>query len=302
MTETATPTSHGAADKPANPYARQYTNFLDYTQDHQLSVLKDDGLYRHLRMHNPEFGSMWSWQVVTWPWHLTTVGDIADGYTFSRDDDMLGFFGVDGLRRDYYADGAPLIDFRYWAEKLNGIHARTARHYSSEVFLRLVGEHLDEDDELGLEAQIEYDKLVEVTRRIVARSGHDWDLYLSLMRLEKPLPDLEIDESDPDECEYFGLPIPAVSPAERRQEILDEAQDCAHSEHEARQWLDSHDVWEILGDSWEWDLNEWDTHFLYTCWAIDLTVQAYRRHQKDQIIARAEALAHRDPTKGDWDA
>lgn len=291
---------HNAAGKPTNPYAQQYANFLTYTQGHQLSVLKDDGLYRHLQMHNPEFGSMWSWQVVTWPWHLTTVGDIADGYTFSRDDDMLGFFDVHGRGRDYYSDGAPLIDFRYWAEKLNGDRSHEMKSYSSEAFLRLIGGHLDEDDELGLKAQVEYDKTVEVARRVWARNGLEWDDYLAALRAGAALADIEIDESDPDECEYFGLEIPVESPADRRREILDDATSCSKSEHEARGWLDSPEGWELFGlDTWEWDLTDWDVHFLYTCWAIDLTVQAYRRHQRDQIIARAEARAHRDLTKGD---
>ena len=55
---------------------------------------------------------------MTWPGYLAVVGDIANGYVFSRIADMLDFF--DSARRDRYSDGCPVIDLRYWAEKLCG--------------------------------------------------------------------------------------------------------------------------------------------------------------------------------------
>jgi hypothetical protein len=36
--------------KPQNPYAQAYAGFREQTANHELSVLHDDGLYRHLRM------------------------------------------------------------------------------------------------------------------------------------------------------------------------------------------------------------------------------------------------------------
>lgn len=49
-----------ARTKPENSYARTYANFLKNTQGHSLTVVHEDNLYRQLRMHDPEMGSIWS--------------------------------------------------------------------------------------------------------------------------------------------------------------------------------------------------------------------------------------------------
>lgn len=201
------------AGKRPNPYADEYASFVAQTAGHQLTVLREDGLYRHLRMHNPEMGSMWSWQVVTVPWFLTTFGDVADGYSFSREEDMLEFFSHAGTAPNYYTDGAPLIDFRYWAEKLRGGRSREVKQFSPQAFIEQV-----EDDLTDLE---------------------------------------ELDET-------------------RRASILADAREHADDEHTARAWLDEAEQRELFGqDTWEWDCTDFDTHFLFTCWAIHLTASSY---------------------------
>lgn len=111
---------------PENPGAHAWKATQENVAGHQLTVLHDDGLYKHLRM--AESGTrMWSWEMVTWPGHLATSGDIGDGYTFSRELDMIGFFKLAGRKEAYYSDGAPSIDFRYWAEKLQRDQRKTVR-------------------------------------------------------------------------------------------------------------------------------------------------------------------------------
>lgn len=116
----------------ANPYARAYREFAANTAKHELEVLHDDGLYRHLRMREPGTG-IWHWDVVTWPGHLATSGDIADGFTFTThhdDEDMLWFFDVS--RYDRFTDGAPYIKPDYWSEKLNRNQQELATEYSPD--------------------------------------------------------------------------------------------------------------------------------------------------------------------------
>ena len=84
-----------AIQKPVNPYAKTYADFVEQTKDHDLVILHDDGLYRHLRVQAPGT-RMWSWDVTTWPGRLATSGDIADGHVFSREPDMLQFFAIAG--------------------------------------------------------------------------------------------------------------------------------------------------------------------------------------------------------------
>lgn len=132
-------------NKPENPYAKTYANFLAQTENHALTVQLDDGLNRQVRVGAPDTG-IWSWRVVTWSGYLATFGDIADGYLFTRTQDMIHFFDRDG-HRSYYSDGAPSIDFRYWAEKLSGGRSMEVKKFDSDLFLRILTEHLDEDHE-----------------------------------------------------------------------------------------------------------------------------------------------------------
>lgn len=60
-------------DKARIPYTRTWNGFVDQAAHHQLTVLHDEGLYRHLRMAVPGM-SMWHWEVVTWAGHLPITG------------------------------------------------------------------------------------------------------------------------------------------------------------------------------------------------------------------------------------
>lgn len=141
------------ATKPTNPAADAWAAFQKNAAGHQLTVLHEQGLYRHLRMAEPGT-RMWSWDIVTWPGHLATSGDIADGLTFSREEDMVPFFGTAARSKAYYSDGAPCIDFRYWAEKLQGDQRQTTQAYRHENFLRFVRETLTERLEDGYDSDL----------------------------------------------------------------------------------------------------------------------------------------------------
>lgn len=151
-------------EAPDNPAAGAWKTFREESAGHQLKVLHDDGLYRHLRMAEPGT-RMWSWDIVTWPGHLATSGDVADGYTFSREPDMIGFFGKEKGLRPYFSDGAPSIDFRYWAEKLQGEQRDTVKEYKHDLFVQYVKETLEDEKEYGEElSQERIDELVAEAR------------------------------------------------------------------------------------------------------------------------------------------
>lgn len=196
--------------KPVNPYASAYRHFVEETTEHELHILQDSGLYTHLRVQAPGT-RMWSWDITTWPGYLATSGDIADGYMFTREPDMIGFFCT---TQNYYADGAPDIDFHYWAQKLAGGRTHEAREYSEDVFRAHMRDALSENDEL--------------------------------------------DET-------------------QRAEIYDDACSYGGSDHEAHEWLADNEEY-AGGNTWEWDLRDWDVHFLYACYAINAAVQLYLAH------------------------
>lgn len=107
------------ADRPAYPNYLGDT-FAKDVAHHELKILKDDGLYRHLRFARPGTG-IEHFDLITWPYHLHIGGD-RDGYTFRHIENMFEFF----RRR-----GGGRINPQYWAEKLTDGRER-AKTYSRE--------------------------------------------------------------------------------------------------------------------------------------------------------------------------
>ena len=97
--------------------------FAVMMRDHEMSILHDDGLYRHLHCRARGHGYDW-FDVVTWPGSLSFSGDWGD-YTFSRTDDMLGFFAGK-------ENGLP---FSYWAEKAQSVDRRSGLETNSRAAL-----------------------------------------------------------------------------------------------------------------------------------------------------------------------
>jgi hypothetical protein len=92
-----------------------------------MTVLHDDGLYRHLRFRRPDTGLYW-FELVTWPGSLCFHGDVGT-WVFSRTTDMATFFGRPGQD----------INPGYWAEKVQAGETRRydedqARAYVQDAF------------------------------------------------------------------------------------------------------------------------------------------------------------------------
>jgi hypothetical protein len=105
--------------------------FDEATTEHEMTVLHDDGVYRHLKFARPGT-NIWRFDLVTWPGHLAVSGDLSS-YTFSRLHDMLEFFAGDRG-----------INPHYWAEKVIAGRERTME-YSPELARRHVIEQFWED-------------------------------------------------------------------------------------------------------------------------------------------------------------
>ena len=103
--------------------------FLPDVAEHKLTVLHDDGLYRHLRFQKPGTGFYW-FDLITWPGNLAFKGDMG-GFMFARITDMFEFFR------------GPRINPDYWAEKLAD-GRESAQRYSQALFEQQVKEHVVE--------------------------------------------------------------------------------------------------------------------------------------------------------------
>jgi hypothetical protein len=104
--------------------------------DHEMTVLRDSDLYRHIRFRRP--GTViYGFDLVTWPGYLAIAGDMGD-LVFSRTADMVGFFR-----------SGPGINPGYWAEKVRAT-GTPVREYSEALLVRQVTEEFCEHaHELG---------------------------------------------------------------------------------------------------------------------------------------------------------
>ncbi|MFI8206832.1 hypothetical protein [Streptomyces sp. NPDC085937] len=129
-----------------SPQTDTAARFAADTAGHQMTVLHDDGLYRHLLFRDPQHSFYW-FELITTPGQLVFSGD-GDSYVFRRTTDMFEFF-----RSGIYRDGSLNINPGYWSEKLtNSRDAATS--YSEKLFEAEVTETLTavEDDYPGIAA------------------------------------------------------------------------------------------------------------------------------------------------------
>lgn len=109
--------------------------FLEDVRDHQLKIIKDDGVHRHIQFKKSDSCTHW-FDLITWPGHLCISGDCGT-CVFSRTHDMFGFFRS--------KTGTMLINPHYWGEKLDSISRFGGfRRFDQEKFKNRVKEHFED--------------------------------------------------------------------------------------------------------------------------------------------------------------
>jgi hypothetical protein len=108
-----------------DPYADSLRKFQAWGGNYPMTIMHDDGVYRHLRFDKPrEQGFNEPFHIITWPWRLTIAGGHGT-YTFARIEDMFEFFTV----RNWS------INPGYWGEKLEAIDKNAGyREYDPAIF------------------------------------------------------------------------------------------------------------------------------------------------------------------------
>lgn len=108
-----------------------FERFTRETAGHEMTVLHDDGLYRHVRFMNPKSSGYW-FDLMTVPGMLVFCGD-GDSFVFRRIPDMFEFFRGRVGR----------INPHYWSEKL-AADPGSVMVYDQELFEQQVKEHVAE--------------------------------------------------------------------------------------------------------------------------------------------------------------
>lgn len=122
-------------------YSITCETFLADVKDHQITVLRDDGLYRHIRFRRPGTICM-GFDLITWPGVLCYTGDMGT-YVFSRLADMFEFFRTD---RERAKPGELRINTGYWSEKLiavdGGRRCGAAMEFSEKLFTQVINQYV----------------------------------------------------------------------------------------------------------------------------------------------------------------
>lgn len=121
-------------------YSCTEDRFLKDVEQHIMTVLRDDGVHRHIRFKGPQCSAYW-FDLITWPGTLCIDGDCGT-YVFRRMEDMFEFFRID---RDWLRDGATLsINPGYWGEKLQATANGGFKEFSEDSFRENVKRFFDD--------------------------------------------------------------------------------------------------------------------------------------------------------------
>lgn len=152
--------------------------FLSDVAGHKITVIRDDGVYRHLRFsHNGS--STNQFDLITWPGYLCYCGDMGT-FVFSRLTDMFEFF------RDKRIASGLHINLGYWCEKLvavdgDGRHKKgSAKEYSEKKFRAVIQEYLDDIDESSVYADLRS----EVEDRVLAFAHDENEAFSAVNEFE----------------------------------------------------------------------------------------------------------------------
>ncbi|AZR95002.1 hypothetical protein BBB39_15450 [Bordetella trematum] len=115
------------------------TQFLKDVESHVIEVMRNDGVYRHIRFRKPGTMCM-HFDLITWPGYLCYTGDMGT-YVFSRLTDMFEFFRTDREYAQRAGRRLP-VNLSYWSEKLQAVDGGrrngAAKEFSAEKMQRVI--------------------------------------------------------------------------------------------------------------------------------------------------------------------
>lgn len=234
--------------------------FARETAEHAMTVLHDDGLYRHLRFQrewwqppllNKQRTGMYWFEIITAPGTLIFRGD-GESFVFARVEDMFEFFRSPVGR----------INPSYWAEKLTSGRGdrESVRRYDREVFERVVKQAFvdavrEREAPAGLGRAVRSD-LLEADDAYTEESAHRLLHEFSYYRNEKDRWRTSEVQRNPETGEYEVVQPPGPDFE--------------------------------FSDTWEWDLREYDWWFLWALHGIVWGIAQYdAARQASDVVAVA---------------
>jgi hypothetical protein len=220
--------------------------FLKDVESHEMTVLRDEGLYRHLRFASKGEYSWNQWfEIVTWPGKLAYSGDMGT-YVFERIEDMFAFFRSrpkDGNEELYINTG-------YWAEKLQAVDRHSGYHeFSPELVRKQVKKDVDtyiDENEISAE---DAKSLREAVEEEVNYNDSQAECYQSISGFSYKF----------GEVEYWRQPAKVI----------------AFSDPPNRGTFNFQDIFE-----WEWE--EYTGRYLWCCYALAWGIRMYDKRKGEE--------------------
>lgn len=125
------------ANKVAEKYKLDEAQFLKEIAQHQMTVIRDDGVYRHIRFSRPQSSDM-HFDIITWPKYLCYTGDMGT-FVFLRLVDMFNFF------REPDPERGLAINPGYWQQKVEAADKSDGvTEYCHDKFVAAINEWVDD--------------------------------------------------------------------------------------------------------------------------------------------------------------
>lgn len=175
--------------------------FLADTASHELRIVVDDGVHRHLQFRRPGTYCC-GFDIVTWPGHLAISGDMGTA-VFNRLHDMFEFFRAKPAEHE--KAGGLFVNDGYWAEKCvandgakQEYSARLFRDLVTRLFKAYVEDRVDTDDLADPDTTPEWvARLWQELEHEVLNDSEDHDALSNAIRAMS-----EFEPNDPDYSDF----------------------------------------------------------------------------------------------------
>jgi hypothetical protein len=241
-------------------HAEIAARFARDTASHEMTVLHEDGLYRHLRFAAHKGGFYW-YDLITTPYTLIFRGD-GEAFVFTIDatEDMFVLF-----RKSSYKGS---INPGYWSEKLSS-NRDSATAYSEDLFKQEVAKDLETAEE-------DYPGITEAwTEHVDSEFNTEYE-----EEARRALDEFRFGEqyrASCSECDWQfhsdSSTAATLKSARHRREASDD-----HT-------TSIRDLTFTFSDTWEWQLQDFNWWFLWACHAILAGIGQYDAARKTAEVA-----------------
>ena len=168
--------------------------FLEDVKNHELTIVKNDGVSRHLKFANPNDCNQ-SFNITTSPNYLVITGDMGS-LVFSRLYDMFNFFRNDDLKinPDYWAEKIRTTTYEAQIASYSKFDLEQAKKNAQEY----LNTYLEDNDDLSEEDRA---SLLEDFELEILRSGDEYEIVEAIRNFN--FKGFEFDEFYWDGCRVY---------------------------------------------------------------------------------------------------